>query len=31
LLFEAIPEISKPSNWLDALALVCAAVVLSIR
>ena len=30
-LFEAIPDISNASNWLHALALVCAAVVLSIR
>jgi hypothetical protein len=30
LLFEAIPEISNPSNWSHALALVYAGVVLLI-
>ena len=29
--FKAIPEISNPSSWLYAPALVCAGVVLSIR
>jgi hypothetical protein len=29
--FKAIPEISNPSTWLYAPALVCAGVVLSIR